>query len=87
MTILETVELGVMSTNVVWIAPSASDLSGIVILADRSHAPGQLFPIGVTVVTYTFADGSGNMNSCIFNVIVTTGLLLSFSVLMMIKPF
>lgn len=68
-----TVELGSGSGNVIWFEPTASDLSGIPILISRSHAPGDSFPVGQTVVMYVFADLSMNENICQFLVIVNTG--------------
>lgn len=35
-----------------------------------SHVPGDVFPIGVTTVTYTATDDSGNTSTCSFNVTV-----------------
>ena len=57
-------------TNVIWTEPTATDNSGSVTLTARSHFPGQFFPVGSTTVTYTFSDGSGNIASTSFNVIV-----------------
>ena len=36
-----------------------------------SHSPGQLFPVGTTVVTYTAIDNADNESTCTFNVEVT----------------
>ncbi|HPR26299.1 HYR domain-containing protein, partial [Lentimicrobium sp.] len=36
-----------------------------------THSPGQLFPVGTTEVTYTATDNSGNITTCIFNVVIT----------------
>lgn len=71
--ILRTVELGVTSLPVSWVEPSATDISGVVSLASRSHAPGDSFPIGPTVVSYVFLDSSSNDAPCAFTVTVTTG--------------
>ncbi|XP_071819452.1 uncharacterized protein [Apostichopus japonicus] len=70
--ILRTVELGVTSLPVSWVEPSATDISGVVSLASRSHAPGDSFPIGPTVVSYVFLDSSSNDAPCAFTVTVTT---------------
>src|SRR5690606_41968976 len=35
-----------------------------------SHNPGDTFPIGTTIVTYTITDAAGLTNSCSFNVTV-----------------
>ena len=69
----EDVEIGTPETMVSWIEPTATDNSGSVNRASRSHSPGQLFAIGTTEVTYTFVDPSGNEASCTFSVIVNKG--------------
>ncbi|XP_072026259.1 hyalin-like [Amphiura filiformis] len=49
-----------LATSVVnWTEPTASDNSGVVSLTS-SHVSGDMFPIGVTVVTYTAIDDSSN---------------------------
>lgn len=58
---------------VFWEEPMATDLSGEVTLVSRSHAPGSFFIVGVTTVTYVFADPSGNEYECSFNITVVTG--------------
>ncbi|KAJ8041572.1 Hyalin [Holothuria leucospilota] len=68
----ETVELGVTSVIVVWVPPTATDISGTEELLSVSHTPGTSFSVGATVVTYEFTDSSGNIETCTFNVIVTT---------------
>ena len=72
--ITETTPLGSTGTTVSWIEPTATDNSGVVTLASRSHAPGQFFIIGNTEVTYRFVDGSGNEATCIFGVFVVEGI-------------
>ncbi|MBL7923735.1 MAG: HYR domain-containing protein [Bacteroidia bacterium] len=59
---------GVCGNNVAWIAPVASDNCAVVITSNKN--PGDFFPIGTTVVTYTATDGCGNVRTCSFNVIV-----------------
>ena len=44
---------------VVWIEPTVTDNSGYPILSSN-YASGDSMPYGVTTVTYTAADGSGN---------------------------
>ena len=44
-------------------------------LLDFTHVPGQTFPIGVTYVTYTYADDSYNVASCNFSVEIEQGKL------------
>lgn len=58
-------------SNMEWNEPRAFDNSGTADLVSRSHTPGSFFPMGETSVTYTFADPSGNVASCSFNVIVS----------------
>lgn len=53
-----------------WTEPSASDNCSAIMSA--SNQPGDTFPLGVTKVTYTARDGSGNVATCSFNVTVTT---------------
>ena len=36
-----------------------------------THAPGSLFDVGTTEVTYTATDNKNNVSTCIFDVIVT----------------
>lgn len=71
--IVETVELGVSGTTVVWGEPLATDTSGVVTLVSSSHEPGSFFSAGVSTVTYTFSDSSGNEYECSFDVTVVTG--------------
>ncbi|XP_072045208.1 hyalin-like [Amphiura filiformis] len=66
-----TTELGTNGTNVSWNEPNATDLSGKPRLI-RSHAPSTKFPIGQTLVTYTFIDTSNNTATCSFTVTVNT---------------
>ena len=68
-----TVGLNVGGVVVEFTEPTATDNSGVVTLQSRTRAPGQFFIVGSTPVTYVFVDGSGNTESCTFNVIVTEG--------------
>lgn len=52
-----------------WTAPTASDNCGPVALVSPIN-PGDVFPLGTTIVTYTATDESGNISTCTFNVIV-----------------
>ncbi|XP_071488833.1 hyalin-like [Diadema antillarum] len=70
--IVSTVELGVTSTAVTWALPTATDLSGVAVFQSSTHTPGSTFNVGVTDVTYVYADGSGNTGSCTFTVTVQT---------------
>lgn len=77
------VELGVQGLIVMWTEPSATDVSGMTMLVDRSHAPGTFFNVGMTQVIYTFTDSSGNEAVCSFLVSITTGLSLLFILLVL----
>jgi hypothetical protein len=58
--------------NVFFLAPSASDnCSGVTVTRTGGLAPGALFPVGTTAVTYLATDASGNTATCTFNVTVT----------------
>ena len=54
---------------VTWTPPVASDNCGVTVTS--THVPGDTFPTGVTVVTYTAVDPAGHTVSCSFNVTVT----------------
>ncbi len=71
--IAETVNFGQGGTTVNYVEPTATDNSGIVNLASRSHIPGNFFIVGTTTVTYRFVDGAGNSATCSFDVTVTAG--------------
>ncbi|XP_041472952.1 hyalin isoform X44 [Lytechinus variegatus] len=71
--ITRTVELGTTSTPVFFVEPTATDISGTANLVTRTAAPGDSFPVGVTSVTYIFADGEGNQaDPCVFTITVET---------------
>ncbi len=74
--IFQQVSLGTGDASVTWIEPSATDNSGIVILAERSHRPGSTFQPGVVDVVYVFADPAGNEATCTFRVTVEEGMCL-----------
>ena len=65
--------LNLGGASVSWFEPTASDNSGVVSLASRTHAPGAFFAVGNTDVTYRFVDGSGNGASCTFTISVEEG--------------
>src|SRR5665647_765639 len=70
-----TVYTGVGNTNctqtATWSEPTSVDYcEGAVAYASRSHAPGSIFPVGTTIVTYTFTDSNANSSICSFNVTV-----------------
>ena len=56
-------------TPVTWQPPVVSDNCTVASLVS-SHEPGQAFPLGVTDVTYTATDPSGNTATCQFSVTV-----------------
>lgn len=60
----------VCGANVNWTAPVATDNCPGVTLTS-THQPGQQFPVGTTVVTYTAVDAYGNSSTASFNVTVT----------------
>ncbi|GAB3337708.1 hypothetical protein GCM10027429_22480 [Marivirga atlantica] len=53
-----------------WSVPVAADNCDEQIQIVSSHAPGNKFPLGITEVTYTATDLSGNSTTCTFSVIV-----------------
>lgn len=54
-----------------WTEPTATDAcNGVLTYSTRSHAPGALFNVGTTTVTYTFKDTSGNTSTCTLAVTV-----------------
>ena len=56
-------------SNVSWEEPIAADNSGVQTL-NSSHDPGSSFPVGVTEVTYTSTDPSGNKETQTFFITV-----------------
>ncbi|XP_038068280.1 mucin-3A-like isoform X2 [Patiria miniata] len=68
-----TADSGATSTEVTWAAPTAVDNSGGQVSVQATHQPGDGFPVGVTDVTYTFTDLSGNDAYCTFVVMVNSG--------------
>ena len=54
---------------VAWQQPTSSDnCPGVTLVT--TNAPGSIFPLGTTTVTYTSTDASGNITTCSFNVTV-----------------
>ncbi|KAJ8034236.1 Hyalin [Holothuria leucospilota] len=54
-----------------WYEPIAIDYSGFPVTVSQSHKPGSSkFKAGTDTVIYTFTDGSGNIATCSFNVIL-----------------
>ena len=57
-----------------FIAPVATDNSGVTPTVTCNPASGSVFIVGSTPVTCTATDGSGNIAQSNFNVIVTVGM-------------
>ncbi|PIK42654.1 hypothetical protein BSL78_20506, partial [Apostichopus japonicus] len=56
--------------TVEWNVPSASDDDSDVNFVNATNHPGDTFPRGVTMVTYTYEDQSSNQATCVFTVMV-----------------
>ncbi len=66
-------DAGLCSAVVTWTEPSATDncTAAGALVWNRSHAPGSVFPVGITTVTYTATDAALNIsNVCSFTVTV-----------------
>ena len=63
---------GLCSAAVPYTIPSGSDncMAGLNVSLTSGLAPGATFPHGLTVITYSVIDASGNSNSCSFTVYV-----------------
>lgn len=55
------------NATVFWSPPNVSDNCGKLFLS-VSHVSGDIFPIGITKVTYSAEDQCGNKSSCSFNI-------------------
>ncbi|KAM5298505.1 sushi, von Willebrand factor type A, EGF and pentraxin domain-containing protein 1 [Ctenodactylus gundi] len=53
-----------------WDEPQFSDNSGAALVITRSHAQGDLFPHGKTIVRYIATDPSGNNRTCDIHVVI-----------------
>ena len=75
--ITQNTDIGLATAVVNWTEPTASDNSGLVNLTS-SHVSGDMFPIGVTVVTYTAIDDASNIATESFSITIegTTTLVL-----------
>lgn len=58
------------STRVYWPEPYARDDSGLPVIAKSSHASGDVFLLGSTLVKYIFEDIFGNVAGCEFVIVV-----------------
>ena len=65
-----TTDSGSDTGTVTWTPPTATDNSGTQTLTS-DYNPGDTFPIGTTLVTYTSADDAGNTDDCMFYVEIT----------------
>ena len=63
-------DAGSATATVLWTPPSAVSDSSAVTLTSNYY-PGDTFPIGTTLVTYTALDAAGNSANKSFNVVVT----------------
>ncbi len=72
------VNTGISSTVVFWLVPTPTDNSGQARIIFNTHNPGDIFFVGTTAVSYIAQDGFGNIGSCTFSVIVSTGKLNTF---------
>jgi hypothetical protein len=62
-------DAGLCTAVVTWTAPTAGDNCSVASFVS-DHNPGDAFPVGDTLVTYTATDGSGNVATCTFHVVV-----------------
>ena len=62
--------MGQCDAAVTWVEPTPADNCPDATIAG-SHAPGDVFPVGTTIVTYTVTDAAGNVATCDFNITVT----------------
>ncbi|MGE0589192.1 MAG: HYR domain-containing protein, partial [Cyclobacteriaceae bacterium] len=74
----EVLGLSLCTKGVSWPVPSATDNCGLASFT-ANHSPGEQFPAGVTVVTYTATDNYGNTATCSFNVVVSDNELPKFT--------
>ncbi|MGC9472435.1 MAG: HYR domain-containing protein, partial [Bacteroidales bacterium] len=62
-------DAGICGASVTWAAPVATDNCHVASFVS-THNPGDVFPVGVTTVTYTATDDCGNTTVCQFDVTV-----------------
>ncbi|XP_072045206.1 hyalin-like [Amphiura filiformis] len=68
--IIKDVELGATETAVNWRKPTATDVSGTVLLVTQNYSPDYKFAPGTYDVVYAFIDGIGNEATCVFAVTI-----------------
>ncbi|SEL42628.1 ELWxxDGT repeat-containing protein [Stigmatella aurantiaca] len=61
---------GASGAVVTYPAATASDTASMPVALSYSHAPGTLFPLGMTAVSVIATDAAGNVASCTFSVTV-----------------
>ena len=65
---IETNKVDSQSYKLTWIEPDAWEPFDNVTLLAKTHAPGDVFPVGSTSVVYCFVDSSFNLAVCNFTV-------------------
>ncbi|XP_070554592.1 hyalin-like [Ptychodera flava] len=68
--VTQNTDAGLPTASVTWTAAIATDNSGLTPTSSATHTSGDNFAIGITIVTYTFEDGSSNAEDCTFSVTV-----------------
>ena len=68
-----TIKIGEVGHTVEFAEPTVVDDSGVANQVSASHSSGDFFLLGETIVTYQFADNSGNVGSCSFIISITDG--------------
>jgi len=70
--IVVSTEPGMCSAVVEWTPPVPTPMDNCpgVVIVSSTHASGNTFPLGTTMVTYTIQDGSGNIVTCSFIVTI-----------------
>lgn len=71
--------VGVCQSPASWTPPTAADNCTMDPVLTSTHAPGDTFQAGTTVVTYTATDLVGNETTCTFNVVVDDDIAPQFS--------
>lgn len=54
---------------VTWTEPTAID-TNLPVTVDKTHSPGDDFPVGTTTVTYTFTNGLSEVSTCSFEITI-----------------
>jgi hypothetical protein len=65
-------DAGGCTAVVSWTPPTATDNCNGTVTVGSNHTPGEAFPTGATLVTYTFTDSCGNFSNISFNVTVSS---------------